>query len=322
MKKKIAVLSGGYSEEIIISRKSVQTILDHLDPERFEPFHISVTKEGWFYEKDHSPVKKADFSIVADGITVQFDFVYIMVHGTPGEDGLLQAYFDLLQIPYSSSSQFASTLTFNKWACNALLRDQGYKCAKAILLRKNSSYAEQEIIEQLKLPLFVKPNDGGSSFGVTKVLNTDQLKPAINLAFEHGSEVVLESMLSGTEITAGVVQLDNEIIALPVTEIVSENDFFDYKAKYEGKSSEITPARLSETTTKLVQNTTKSIYKLLGLRGFVRIDYIVENEIPNVIEINTIPGMSPQSVIPQQLQEKGLILKDVLTKLILSQIDN
>jgi D-alanine-D-alanine ligase len=243
-----------------------------------------------------------------------------MVHGTPGEDGYLQGYFDLLNIPYSSPGHFECTLTFNKWACNHLLRSLGYNCAKSVLLKKSGALNTDQIQSELGYPVFVKPNDGGSSYGVSKVSKVDDLKKAVEHAFEHGSEVIIESELKGREITNGVLQARGETKVLSITEIVTENEFFDFEAKYKGLSEEITPALLTKEIEHKVKAITKSIYEELGLSGIVRVDYIIEDEEAFVLEINTVPGMSEQSIIPQQLREQGFDITQTLTELILEKI--
>lgn len=325
MKKNIAVLSGGYSEEAQVSKRSVETIIKHLDKNIFDVYHISIENEGWFLLHDglKIQVNKSDFSVaLSDNKLLIFDYAYIMVHGTPGEDGLLQAYFQLLKIPFSTSNHFASTLTFNKWACNQLLKARGFSVADAILLRKGDLLNLDEIINTLSLPVFVKPNDGGSSFGITKVKHEDDLEPALLNAFEHGSEVVIEEELTGTELSNGAVMINDEITVLPITEIITENDFFDYEAKYEGKSKEITPAQIGEENTSIVKKVTKAIYQTVGLKGIVRIDYMLSQNKVYVIEINTIPGMTPQSFIPQQLKHENRDLQKILSDLILADIND
>jgi D-alanine-D-alanine ligase len=243
----------------------------------------------------------------------------MMIHGTPGEDGKLQGYFDMIGLPYTGCNQLASTVTFNKWACNTMLKQLGFKCADSVLLRKGDKWTTEDIIAAVKLPCFVKPNDGGSSFGVTKVKTAEELPESIKLAFAEGSEVLIESMIAGTEITCGVLRMHGKTSALPVTEIIPEGEFFDYAAKYEGKSSEITPARLNPEVYSKVQHTAQEIYDQLGLGGVVRIDMMIQEGVPLVIEINTVPGMSAASIIPQQAEKAGILLKDLISALIFKQ---
>lgn len=315
---KVAVLCGGYSHEKEVSFESVKTILKHLNPEKYDTTKIIIDDSGWYHQNDTERIEidKNDFSLTVNNNRITFDFAYIIVHGTPGEDGKLQAYFDMQHIPYNTCGHTASTITFDKWACNSLLKQFGVHCAKSKLVRNGDSFSSEEIIQELGLPCFVKPNDGGSSFGTTKVTEPSSLAPAINGAFEHGREVIIESCLSGTEVTCGSYSHNNEIIVLPATEIVTDNDFFDYEAKYLGKSQEITPARIPVETYAEIVKTNKFIYQLLGLNGIVRIDYMIQDEIPFVIEINTTPGMSAASIIPQQAREIGLPLSDLLDSVI------
>lgn len=317
--KNIAVISGGYSHESLISKESVKTILQHLDTSIYNLFHIRIDENGWNYINNdtETEVNRDNFTVTENGNTIVFDFAYIIIHGTPGEDGKLQSYFDMLNIPYNTPNHLVSTLTFNKWACNTLLKSLGYNVAESVIVRPNQPFDSNAIANKLKLPVFIKPCDGGSSYGVTRVTEVSQIASAIHEAFQHGTEVIIESELKGTEITNGIfADRNNNITVLPITEIVSENDFFDFEAKYNGKSNEITPARLSESVTQEVKRLTKSIYQDLGISGLVRIDYIIVNDIPFVIEVNTTPGMSAKSIIPQQVNIAKLILKDVLTEVV------
>lgn len=312
MKPKIAVVAGGYSSEHVVSLKSIETLLKFIDSDKYDLYKVIIDKNGWFLHQDgqHCPIDKTDFSTVIDFQKINFDFAFITIHGTPGEDGRLQAYFDLLQIPYSTPGYLASTITSNKFVCNSFLKQNGFRCADALLIRKGDSINTKEIVARLKLPCFVKPSDGGSSFGVTKVNKEEDLQSAIDLAIEHGSEALIESYVKGIEVTCGVYTKEGAVYALPITEIVSENDFFDYEAKYQGKSKEITPARLSDSVTKEVQSLTVKAYKTLGLKGMSRIDFIVENDLPFLIEVNTTPGLSEQSIIPQQVRKQGYTLTE------------
>lgn len=318
MKKKIAIVAGGDSHEREISLKSAQTVLDHIDKEVFDAHLVVLTENEWtcHYHKIKIPINRADFCLDIDGQHIHFDAVFITIHGTPGEDGLLQAYFDLLKIPYTTSNHSEATLAFNKWMCNHLLTSLGYDCAKSVLLRDNNEVDAEAIVDKLGLPCFVKPNDSGSSYGIKKVKETGELEAAIAHAFKHGKQVLIESFLDGVEITNGVYTKGNDVIVLPITEIVTDNDFFDYEAKYEGKSVEVTPARLSVDITNLVKRITKDIYVDLGLKGMIRIDYMIVNDVPYVIEINTTPGLAEQSVIPQQAKAEGITLKELFTTVI------
>ena len=319
MKKKVAVVYGGYSSESKISQKSGGVIYEHIDRNLFEPYLVEITENSWHVHINGgvSPIDKNKFTFLEKEEIVSFDVAFITIHGTPGEDGKLQAYFDLVGLPYINSNCFAASLSFNKWACNSFLRAFGVATAKAILIREGETPNPIEIADELGFPCFVKPNDGGSSFGVSKVKTLMEMPGAIAHAFDEGSEVVVEAAVTGREITCGVFFNGTNVIALPPTEIISENEFFDYQAKYEGKSKEITPAEVPAEWINTIHNTTKLIYRRLGLRGFARIDYIVTKEgVPYLIEVNTNPGMSAASIIPQQLKVAGLDLTDTLTNLL------
>ncbi|MBI3135867.1 MAG: D-alanine--D-alanine ligase [Bacteroidetes bacterium] len=319
MKKKVAVVYGGYSSESKISQKSGGVIYEHIDRNLFDPYLVEISENSWHVHINGgvSPIDKNKFTFIEKEVAVGFDIAFITIHGTPGEDGKLQAYFDLVGLPYINSNCFAAALSFNKWACNSFLRAFGIATAKAILIREGETPNPIEIADELGFPCFVKPNDGGSSFGVSKVKTLMEMPGAIAVAFEEGSEVVIESAVVGREITCGVFFNGSTVVALPPTEIISENEFFDYQAKYEGKSKEITPAEIPAEWTKTIQNTTKNVYRRLGLRGMARVDYIVTKEgVPNLIEVNTNPGMSAASIVPQQLKAAGLDLTKTLTELL------
>lgn len=312
MKLKVAVIAGGYSSEKVVSLKSVETLLKYIDSDKFSLYKVIIDETGWFVHTDNQvlSIDKTDFSIFLNGDKLAFDFAFITIHGTPGEDGRLQAYFDLVNVPYSTPGYLASTITSNKFVCNSFLKQNGFDCASAMMIRKGQAYDAAAIVKTLGLPCFIKPSDGGSSFGVTKVSSESQIKDAIELAQQHGSEALIESFVKGVEVTCGVYTKDKEVYALPITEIVSENDFFDYEAKYQGKSTEITPARLSAEVTARVQELTVSAYQLLGLKGMSRIDFIIQDNQPFLIEVNTTPGLSEQSIIPQQVRHQGFSLTE------------
>jgi D-alanine-D-alanine ligase len=304
MKKNIAIIAGGYSSELVVSMKSAETIYNNLPSEKYNRFKIIITQDKWYATINDIKVTvdKNDFSILIDDEKITFDCAYITIHGTPGEDGKLQGYFDMLNIPYSTASQSTSSLTFNKWMCNQVLANNGVKCSKSIILRsKDHTYTEEFILTEVGLPCFVKPNDGGSSFGISKVTKANKLSEAIENAFSQGKEVLIEAFMAGSEVTCGAYKHNGKVFALPITEIVSQNDFFDFDAKYNGLSDEITPARISDELTKEVQELTTYIYQLLDLSGIIRVDYILKNNTPHVIEVNATPGMSQQSIIPQQI---------------------
>jgi D-alanine-D-alanine ligase len=318
MIKNIAVLEGGYSHEKVISLRSAETVFQHIDREKYHPTKVRIDEEGWFAFVDGYKVEvnRNDFSIVHNGNKITFELAFIVIHGTPGEDGKLQAYFDILNIPYTTCSQLASTVTFNKFVCNQFLKNFDIPVAEAVLVRKNEVINEQSILAKVGLPCFVKPADGGSSFGVTKVKEASQLKEAINLAITHGSQAIIESFLQGREFTNGIFKGKKGIRVLPITEIISNNEFFDFNAKYAGESKEETPAKLSIEIEQKIKNTTQKAYEILDLSGICRIDYIVVNEVPHLIEINTVPGQSAQSIIPQQAAYEGIALKDLFNDVI------
>jgi D-alanine-D-alanine ligase len=304
---------GGYSSEFEISLLSGDVVCESLDALKYTVYPIHILKSGWYYLADDGtkyPVNKADFSFnTANGI-IKPDAVFNTVHGTPGEDGLLQAYWELLGIPQSSPNFYASALSFNKRDCLSVLKNFGIKCANSYYVNKGSEISSEEIIKKVGLPCFVKPNRAGSSFGISKVYNISELFPAIEKAFEEDREIIIETALVGTEISVGVYQKEGELIAMSPTEIVSENDFFDYEAKYLGKSQEITPARISEEETIMVQNKSKDIYRILNMVGITRSDFIIQDGEPFFIEINTTPGLSKESIVPKQALEAGMTLTE------------
>ncbi|MDR0427363.1 MAG: D-alanine--D-alanine ligase [Dysgonamonadaceae bacterium] len=324
-KKNIAIIAGGYSSEIVISVKSAGGIYSFLDKEKYNLYVVYVTKDKWTVqvnEKEEYPIDKNDFSFVYNGLKIQFDFAYITIHGTPGENGLLQGYFDMLGIPYSCCGVLAASLTFNKYFCNNYLKGFGVQIAPSICLRKKDKVNPKEIINQLKLPVFVKPNDGGSSFATTKVTAIEQLQPAIDEAFQEGEEVMVESFMAGTEVTCGCYQAEDKKTVLPITEVVSKNDFFDFDAKYNPASvEEITPARISKELTREIQNLTANIYDWINAKGIIRVDFIIspEKEV-RMLEVNTTPGMTSTSFIPQQIKAAGLNITDVLSEIIESEL--
>lgn len=318
MKKNIAIVWGGYSSEKEVSEKSAAGIYSFMDKEKYEVYKVKIDKECWSaeYRNNAYPIDKNDFSFTADGRKITFDFAYITIHGTPGEDGTLQGYFDMLSIPYSNSGVLASALTFNKFICNHFLKSFGIKVAESILLKENSSFNPNEIVSRLGLPVFVKPNAGGSSFATTKVKETSQLEKAVSDAFCESSEVIIECFVSGTEVTCGCYKTRQGIQVLPLTEVVTHNEFFDYAAKYKGQVEEITPARISDEMTKKIGEETLLIYDLVGAKGIIRADYIISNQTPVLLEVNTTPGMTATSFIPQQVAAANLSLTDILSEII------
>lgn len=318
MRKIVAIAAGGDSAEVEISLLSAQTIYENLDRSKYEGILVKMVKGNWeaLINQESYPINKNDFSFQFEGKKIKFDYVFMMIHGTPGEDGKLQAYFDLLNIPYSSPDHIGSTLTFNKWYCNTLLSQLGFPVAHSVYLRRGDRVNEEEIIEQLGLPCFVKPCSCGSSYGVSKVKSKEGLLSAISKAFEFDHEIMIENELKGKEVTCGVYRKKGEVIPLPITQIIPEGEFFDYAAKYQGASQEITPARINEDLYTQVQKTTAEIYEKLNLRGVIRVDFMLVEDTAYVIELNTVPGMSKGSLVPQQVAAAKLNLTDFLNDII------
>ena len=318
--KNIAIVAGGYSSEYEVSLRSAKGIYGFIDKSRYNLFIVVLRKESWAVmlpDGSTPEIDKNDFSFLTGGQKIKFDYAYITIHGWPGEDGRLQGYFDMLNIPYSSCGVIASALTFNKFINNKFLKSMGIRVYDSIRLTKGQIADINNIINQLGLPVFVKPNDGGSSFGVSKVKEALQLQPAIEKAFAEGNEVIIESFIKGTEITCGCYKTKTKQVVFPITEVVTENEFFDYNAKYNGEVQEITPARISAELTAKVQQETLKIYDIIGAHGIIRIDYIIpDDNNPVLLEINTNPGMTATSFIPQQIRAAGLDIKDVTTDII------
>ena len=308
--KNIAILTGGDSAEYDISILSANTVLQHLNPELFKGYiiHLKNDKFTILIKEIEIDVDKSNFTFEVENKHISFDAIFMALHGSPAENGIIQPYFDNLNIPYTSCNAKVSALTFNKYECNKKLKELGFNCATSFLYKKENNNVEQEIINRVKLPCFVKPNGAGSSFGISKVKKKEDLTKAINSALQHDNKVLIEQFIDGIEISCGVYTNKNNTQALPITEIVTENEFFDYQAKYEGKSQEITPARISKKLTIEVQKLTTDIYKAMELSGICRIDYIIMNEKPYIIEINTIPGFTEESIIPQQVKSANLKL--------------
>jgi len=306
--KNIGVICGGYSSEYDISIKSASTILENL-PEAYNGIKIILSPSGWHVEMNNS---RGVFNLNTGNIEfpnqtpLSLDGAIVYIHGNPGENGKVQALLDMLDIPYVNANVLSSALSFDKWYCNQFLKSFDFPVAKAMVLRKGDSINEQELIEALGLPLFVKPTDSGSSYGISKVKQIHDLPQAIDSAFKEGDTIVLESFLDGIEVTCGVYRTKNGLCALPLTEIVSENEFFDFEAKYQGKSNEITPARISSEQTLAIQELAKHIYKVLNLKSIARIDFMLVGETPYIIEVNTTPGFSSESIVPKMLQEAGI----------------
>ena len=322
-KRTIAIVCGGDSSEHDVSLRSGQGLYSFFDKERYNIYLVDVKGTDWHVALDNGEtieIDKNDFSFVMNGKHVYFDYAYITIHGQPGENGVMQGYFDLIHLPYSTSGVLVEAMTFDKYVLNNYLRGFGINVADSILLRRGEAYDEEEIAKRIGMPCFVKPAADGSSFGVSKVKNADQLAPALRVAFMESNEVMIEGFLDGTEISQGIYKTAEKTVVLPATEVVTTNEFFDYDAKYNGKVSEITPARIAPETTERVQQMTRHIYRLLGCYGIIRIDYILAGEPGkeqiNMLEINTTPGMTATSFIPQQVRAAGLDIKDVLSDII------
>lgn len=320
MKRTIAIVAGGDSSEFPVSLRSAQGLYSFMDKEKYTVYIVEMKGLCWeavLPDGNKTAVDRNDFSFLLNGEKITFDFAYIIIHGTPGENGLLQGYFDLLHIPYSTCDVLASALTFNKFALNHYLQGFGIRISDSLLVRKGSDISDQDVIEKIGLPCFIKPNEGGSSFGVTKVKAAEQIRPAIEKAMHESDEVMVEAFMAGTEITCGCYKTRTKEVVFPITEVVSKNEFFDYAAKYDGESQEITPARLDDDTTRRVKTLTSAIYDILGCEGIIRVDYIItEGGKINLLEVNTTPGMTATSFIPQQVRAAGLDMKDVLTDII------
>lgn len=329
MKRTIAIVCGGDSSEHGVSMRSGQGVYSFFDKERYNVYIVEFKGTDWkvhLGNGDTVRIDKNDFSFVEDGTKRTFDYAYITIHGAPGENGVLQGYFELLHIPYSTSGVLVEALTFDKFALNNYLRGFGVSVADSILVRHGheNEIDEQEIVEKLGLPLFVKPAADGSSFGITKVKDADHLAPALRKAFLESSDVMIEGFLEGTEISQGCYKTRKKSVVLPATEVVTDNEFFDYDAKYNGMVQEITPARLAPETTERVAKVTSAIYDILHCNGIIRIDYIISKNADgtdkiNMLEINTTPGMTATSFIPQQVRAAGMEMKDVLSEIVENQ---
>ena len=305
---------GGYSSEYKISLTSGNVVFNQLDKSKYNLFRIHILPEKWVYvdeNEEEFSINKDDFSVSIDGKKISFDVVFNAIHGTPGEDGLFQAYLQLLGIPQTSCDYYQAALTFNKRDLLSVLKPYGIKTATSFYLNLGDKINSEEIISKVGLPCFVKPNKSGSSFGISKVKSLEELLPAIENAYKEDNEIIIESFLDGTEVSVGVINFKGEIKVLPITEIVSENDFFDYEAKYLGKSKEITPARISEELKVKIENVAKRAYEVLKMKGFSRSEFIIVNNEPHMLEMNTIPGLTTESILPQQAREAGISLPDL-----------
>jgi D-alanine-D-alanine ligase len=325
MKKKIAIIMGGYSSEYEISLQSGQVVFETLNPEKYEAYRIHVFKDKWVYvdTKDAEfPVDKNDFSVMVDGKKITFDCVFNAIHGTPGEDGFMQGYLELLNIPHTSCSMYQAALTFNKRDCLSVLKPYGIKTATSYFVNQGDVIDVDKIVAKVGLPCFVKANKAGSSFGVTKVYKKEAIKEALDVAFKEDDEVIIESFLDGTEVSVGVITYKGKVKVLPITEIVSNNDFFDYKAKYLGESQEITPARLSKEQEKKVNKVAKQVYEVLQMKGFSRSEYIFKDGEPHLLEVNTVPGFTRASILPQQAAAAGISLRELFENAIEEALAN
>lgn len=315
----IAIAAGGDSSEYGISVKSAQEVNKILSS-RYVTYIIMIRGSDWYWEdprgRYHS-IDKNDFTLKTDEIRIRFDAVFIAIHGTPGENGLLQGYFDMLGIPYTSCSSFCSALTFNKQACKSFLKEYGIRMAESIIINKQGHTDPASLLKKTGLPCFVKPNASGSSYGVTKVKSEEDLQTAVETAFREGDEVMIESFMSGREVACGVVKTGKTELVFPVTEIISKNEFFDFEAKYTpGKSEEITPALLPLSLSDEIRALSSKIYDILKCRGIVRVDFIITEGIPNFLEINTIPGMTAESIVPKQAEAAGIPLEELYSMVI------
>lgn len=329
-KRNIAIVCGGDSSEHDVSMRSAQGLYSFFDKERYNVYIVDVKGLDWnvhFEDGTTAPIDKNDFSFLVNSKLVVFDYAYITIHGTPGENGIMQGYFELLHIPYSTSGVLVEAMTFDKFVLNNYLRGFGVNVADSLLLRRGEEdkYSEAEIASRIGWPCFVKPAADGSSFGISKVKNADQLAPALRVAFMESDEVMIERYLKGTEISVGCYKTKNKSVVFPATEVVTSNEFFDYDAKYNGQVEEITPARLNSETAERVAEETSKIYDILHCNGIIRIDYIISQDqngrdVINMLEINSTPGMTATSFIPQQVKAAGLDIKDVLTDIIENQM--
>lgn len=312
--KNVAIIMGGYSSEYKISLTSGNVVFNQLDKSKYNLFRIHILPEKWVYvdeNEEEFSINKDDFSVSINGKKISFDVVFNAIHGTPGEDGLFQAYLQLLGIPQTSCDYYQAALTFNKRDLLSVLKPYGIKTATSFYLNLGDTINSEEIISKVGLPCFVKPNKSGSSFGISKVKSLEELLPAIENAYKEDNEIIIESFLDGTEVSVGVINFKGEIKVLPITEIVSENDFFDYEAKYLGKSKEITPARISEELKVKIENVAKRAYEVLKMKGFSRSEFIIVNNEPHMLEMNTIPGLTTESILPQQAREAGISLPEL-----------
>jgi len=317
--RRIAIVCGGDSSEMPVSLESAQGLYSFIDKTIYQAWIVVIQSGNWYVrlnEEETTPVDKNDFSFSNNGEKITFDFAWITIHGTPGEDGRLQGYFDLIGMPYSCCGVLSAAITFSKFTCNQYLKGFGVKVAESVLLRHGQNISDTEVVDAVGLPCFIKCNVGGSSFGVTKVKKAEEIQVAIDRAFAEGSEVIIESFMSGTEVTCGCYKTKKGTHLFPITEVVSQNEFFDYDAKYKGKVQEITPARIPDGTRDRIQAITSLIYDILGCKGIIRADYIITSDGIKLLEVNTTPGMTATSFIPQQVAAAGMKMCDVMDEII------
>ncbi len=325
MKQNIAIIMGGYSSEYAISIISGNVVFNHIDTTKFNPYRVVITKEKWVAldaNDNEYTIDKNDFSTTIANQKTTFDCVFNVIHGTPGEDGKLLGYLEMLNLPHTSAPSYQMGLTFNKRDCLSVLRKHGIQTAKSLYFNKGEAISVDEIVDELGLPCFVKPNNAGSSFGISKVNTKEDFTKAFEKAFAEDTEILIEAFLDGTEVSIGVINFQGKVIPLPATEIVSENDFFDYEAKYEGKSEEITPARITEIQLKNLHTEATKAYKALNMNGFSRSEFIFIGDIPYFLEMNTVPGMTTESLLPQQAKAAGIPLTDLLSNAIEMALKN
>ncbi|MFN4199136.1 MAG: D-alanine--D-alanine ligase [Flavobacterium sp.] len=312
--KNVAIIMGGYSSEFQISITSGNVVYRFLDREKYNPYRIHILKDRWVMVDDQQveyPVNRHDFSVEYLGQTIRFDVVFNAIHGSPGEDGLMQSYFKLIDLPQTSCDAYQAALTFNKRDLLSVLKPYGIKTATSYYLNQGDAFDIDVILNKLGLPCFVKPNKSGSSFGISKVKTREEFLPALETAFKEDPEIIIERFLEGPEVSVGVITFKDRVTVLPMTEIVSENDFFDYEAKYLGKSQEITPARISKEVEERVSEVAQKVYEILGMKGFSRSEYILVNNEPYLLEMNTIPGLTTESILPQQAAAAGISLTEL-----------
>ena len=314
---------GGYSSEVAISLKSGSVVYKHLDANKYNAYQIHILKNKWVLVDDNNqeyPINKHDFSADVNGKNITFDCVFNAIHGAPGENGTILAYFDLIGLKHTSAPFYQMALTFNKRDTLSVVKQYGIPAATSVYLNQGDTINIDKIIDKVGLPCFIKPNNAGSSYGISKAHTKEEILPAIEKAYKEDSEILIESFLDGTEVSVGVIQYKGETKVLPITEIVTENDFFDYEAKYEGKSEEITPARITAKEQQKVEETAKKVYSILNMSGFSRSEYILVNGEPHFLEMNTVPGLTEESILPQQAQIAGISLKDLFANAIESAL--